>query len=351
MLLQIVAELKARPSSVRQSAELEALLSKLDADVRHAMLRAQAANLAPHQRLEERTAILQKNFARIVELLNEPAGSSPSPAGSPLAMGHASPPGLGAAVTSSPLATTAHPWSGGAYPDHRLRPARSPPSPGAPNSYPSVTGDGAPATPSGGGNGAASGAPNGAAAAAAIEIEALKTRLRESDAALAEQTEARAAAEQAAAAEHELARRALKERLGKWERRQAELEESLAVERRQREAAAFTADAIKTAAAEDVSRTHNAPHIPHQRRTAHKPQTKCAHARKTCTRVLRILRARHPSRGLPHPSPPRLRTWVIHTLGGGTRARARCTDIPAVGEPARDGAAQRAHPYRARARG
>ena len=143
---QIVAELKARPSSPRQSAELEALLSKLDADVRHAMLRAQAASLAPHQRLEERTAILQRNFARIVELLNEPAGTtpaSPAPAaggaapggggGSPaLATGHAA--SANGAANSSPLAATAHPWSGGAYTAPGASPAARPrSSPGAPS--------------------------------------------------------------------------------------------------------------------------------------------------------------------------------------------------------------------------
>ena len=120
----IVAELKGRPSSPRQSAELEALLSRLDADLRHALLRGQAANLAAHQRLEERTAILQRNFARIVDLLNEPPSpqmpQSPAPPGG-AALNSATPTGgnngAGADASnkrSSPLAQTAHPWSGGA---------------------------------------------------------------------------------------------------------------------------------------------------------------------------------------------------------------------------------------------
>jgi len=48
----IVAELKGRPASPRQSAELEALLSRLDSDLRHALLRAQAArgNLALNEK-------------------------------------------------------------------------------------------------------------------------------------------------------------------------------------------------------------------------------------------------------------------------------------------------------------
>ena len=74
----IVAELKGRTASPQQSAELEALLSKKDLDLRHALLRAQAANLEEDERLEERRAILQLHFARLVDLLNEPAAASPT---------------------------------------------------------------------------------------------------------------------------------------------------------------------------------------------------------------------------------------------------------------------------------
>ena len=75
----IVQEIKGRPSSERQLAACEALLTKHDSDLRHALLRAQASNMAAHQRLEERTAILQRNFTRVVELMGEPA-TSPSSA-------------------------------------------------------------------------------------------------------------------------------------------------------------------------------------------------------------------------------------------------------------------------------
>ena len=106
----IVAELKARPSSLRQSAELEALLSTLDSDVRHAMLRAHAASLAAHQRLEERTAILQKNFARIVEMLREPPDHIPFyPHPSPNASLTS---GCGVSATSQVASIAWHPWSG-----------------------------------------------------------------------------------------------------------------------------------------------------------------------------------------------------------------------------------------------
>ena len=134
----IVTELKNRPSSALQSMELEALLSKMDAECRHALLRAQASNMPAHQRLEERTAILQRNFTRVVELMGEPS-SSPSAKQSPAApsRGYGSDaeapgsaqrppttshvvspaiPHAAAATVSSPLfSELQHPWSGAAY--------------------------------------------------------------------------------------------------------------------------------------------------------------------------------------------------------------------------------------------
>ena len=117
----IVAELQGRPSSARQKAELEALLSKLDGDLRHAMRRAEASSMAATQRLEERTAILQRNFSRVVELMTEPMSSSPSPSPSTPTGGVAArPPANGGVNGSSNNGTggspfSEHPWSGGAY--------------------------------------------------------------------------------------------------------------------------------------------------------------------------------------------------------------------------------------------
>ena len=85
----IVAELKGRPSGPRQQSELEALLSRLDSDLRHALLRAQASNMSSHQRLEERTAILERNFSRVVDLMNDVPAPPRSPAlGTPTASGN-----------------------------------------------------------------------------------------------------------------------------------------------------------------------------------------------------------------------------------------------------------------------
>ena len=75
----IVAELKRRPSSARQQSSLEVLLSKLEADLRHALLRGQASNMDARTRLEERTQILQRNFTRVVELMGEPSSPSVAP--------------------------------------------------------------------------------------------------------------------------------------------------------------------------------------------------------------------------------------------------------------------------------
>ena len=122
----IVAELKARPSSPRQSAELEALLSKLDSDVRHSMLRAQAANFPSHQRMQDRTSILQKSFTRVVELLHEPASTPPaSPSGAACSPSLSSSCRGSACMTGSPLTANWHPWSGSEYSYTGSRPAGS----------------------------------------------------------------------------------------------------------------------------------------------------------------------------------------------------------------------------------
>ena len=76
----IVAELKSRPAGPHQKQLLEQLLSRLDSDLRHALLRAQASNMSSHQRLEERTAILERNFSRVVDLMNDIPVQPRSPA-------------------------------------------------------------------------------------------------------------------------------------------------------------------------------------------------------------------------------------------------------------------------------
>eukprot|EP00965_Chrysotila_dentata_P043037 1428953-Pleurochrysis_carterae.AAC.2 len=48
---------------------LDALLGKLEADLKHSVLRATAASLSTSQRLEERLAILQRAFSALVRLM------------------------------------------------------------------------------------------------------------------------------------------------------------------------------------------------------------------------------------------------------------------------------------------
>ena len=69
-----------QPSS---EARLQELLARLDADMKHSLLRSEASGAGAVQRLEEREGILQRNFAAVVDLLGPPshdACAAPSPA-------------------------------------------------------------------------------------------------------------------------------------------------------------------------------------------------------------------------------------------------------------------------------
>ena len=229
----VVAELRGKESS---GAQLPALLARLEADMKHSLLRSEASGAGSVQRLEEREAILQRNFAAVVELLGPSQQEAPAPAPSPATPGSDS--------EGSPFSQN-HPWApkggavdeGGAYaapPTASRRTIHEPssatsPSPGgtsgqvyggstASPSAPLKRYDSFPSyTPPGG-------APSGADAAAhtngVSEREAaLQQRLEAAEAELAElrrlrESEAEEAARVVAAAKQ------TEERLQKWEERQ-----------------------------------------------------------------------------------------------------------------------------------
>ncbi|KAL1503997.1 hypothetical protein AB1Y20_010412 [Prymnesium parvum] len=99
----VVAELrdKGLPNS-----QLQAITTRLEADLKRSLVRSEAAGAGSVQRLEEREAILHRNFTAVVELLG-PTGRSPS----------APAPAAGGDAEGSPFSR--HPWaaSGGAV-DH-----------------------------------------------------------------------------------------------------------------------------------------------------------------------------------------------------------------------------------------
>ena len=74
----IVAELKEKPD---RNGSLQALLDRLDADLKQSFQRAEASGASSTQRLEERTTILQKNFAAVVGLIEvKPGQETPAAA-------------------------------------------------------------------------------------------------------------------------------------------------------------------------------------------------------------------------------------------------------------------------------
>lgn len=143
----IVSDLQTRPDWGK-AATLDELLARLDAELKHALMRQQASGMSAPQRLEERTAILQRTFKDVVELMGDTSSTasvfvtprrgngdstSASTPRSASAIGNgpltARPTGAGAtpmapatgAPTASPHLPT-HPWGGGAY----TNPAPSP---------------------------------------------------------------------------------------------------------------------------------------------------------------------------------------------------------------------------------
>ena len=124
----IVADLKARPNWDGASS-LDSLLNRLDGELKHSLVRQQAANMSAPQRLEERTAILQRTFRDVVELMSEPmrassgrpnqqdvlaATSSPSPHGTTPSNAASSADGW-APATPQTHHLPSHPWSGDVY--------------------------------------------------------------------------------------------------------------------------------------------------------------------------------------------------------------------------------------------
>ena len=94
---------------------LDALLARKERDLRHALLRAQARDLSPTERLEERVGVLERTFAAAVALLGQ-ADDAPAQA--------AAAPASSAASPFSP-----HPWdSRGAPYASPAPPPQTPPS-------------------------------------------------------------------------------------------------------------------------------------------------------------------------------------------------------------------------------
>lgn len=97
----VVKELQARPEG--QPPQLQALLKRMDAELRHQVLRAQGAGSGTAQRLVERESILQRNFEAVVALMDGQDISAPTPTGS-----QDGAPMTPAAKGDSPF--TQHPW-------------------------------------------------------------------------------------------------------------------------------------------------------------------------------------------------------------------------------------------------
>ena len=125
----IVADLQTRPNWDK-APSLDDLLARLDTELKHALMRQQASSMSAPQRLEERTAILQRTFKDVVELMGEPSSSTPpstpgrdAATASPRSMAAAAPisassPSTGAGVAEAPTCSPhlpSHPWGGGAY--------------------------------------------------------------------------------------------------------------------------------------------------------------------------------------------------------------------------------------------
>jgi hypothetical protein len=100
----VVLELKARPEG--QPQQLQTLLKRMEAELRHQVLRAQGAGSGTAQRLVERESILQRNFEAVVALMD---GGDLPPATSPPAGAAGGTPTTPAARASSPHSTQ-HPW-------------------------------------------------------------------------------------------------------------------------------------------------------------------------------------------------------------------------------------------------
>ena len=100
----VVQELQARPEG--QPQQLQTLLKRMEAELRHQVLRAQGAGSGTAQRLVERESILQRNFEAVVALMD---GGDLPPATSPPAGAAGGTPTTPAARASSPHSTQ-HPW-------------------------------------------------------------------------------------------------------------------------------------------------------------------------------------------------------------------------------------------------
>ena len=111
----VVQELQARPEG--QPQQLQALLKRMEAELRHQVLRAQGAGSGTAQRLVERESILQRNFEAVVALMD----GNDVPARSPVA-GAAGGTPTSPANPNSPF--TQHPWQ----PSSSYEPAVTPDS-------------------------------------------------------------------------------------------------------------------------------------------------------------------------------------------------------------------------------
>lgn len=78
----VVAQLQSNADS---SGPLQTLLDRLDADLKLSLIRAEATGAGAEKRLEERTAILQRNFATVVDLIEVKPGRVDRPAASEVA--------------------------------------------------------------------------------------------------------------------------------------------------------------------------------------------------------------------------------------------------------------------------
>jgi hypothetical protein len=74
----IVSDLQTRPDWGK-AATLDELLARLDAELKHALMRQQASGMSAPQRLEERTAILQRTFKDVVELMGDTSSTASAP--------------------------------------------------------------------------------------------------------------------------------------------------------------------------------------------------------------------------------------------------------------------------------
>ena len=59
--------------------QLDALLSRMQTDLKHSLLRAQASEMGTPQRLEERLVILQRSFDAVLELLADDGAANGTP--------------------------------------------------------------------------------------------------------------------------------------------------------------------------------------------------------------------------------------------------------------------------------